>query len=103
MRCATSTWIFTTGNTSRSWDPPAPGRALSLIWSEHSIVPPRERSWSEGFRLRRSTAASWRIFADGILWIKDGRVERIQNRDEINIEAGEIDFAHGGTPAEEGT
>lgn len=30
--------------------------------------------------------------SDRILWIKDGRVDRIQNREEIAIAAGEIEF-----------
>jgi putative ABC transport system ATP-binding protein len=28
--------------------------------------------------------------SDRVLWIRDGRVDRIQNRDELNIVVGEL-------------
>ena len=38
----------------------------------------------------RTTTRCWRV-SDRILWIRDGKVDRIQNRDELNIEEGTIE------------
>jgi putative ABC transport system ATP-binding protein len=34
--------------------------------------------------------------SDRIFWLSDGRIERIQNREELKIEVGTIQTAEGG-------